>query len=483
MTRPWWIIGRVLKWGGNLLGSLVLLALVLFAATFAINWRHESLAPETQALLQPPSNPYQPEDNLYLAMAGLDAPPGESVIAAGQANVDYYNQRLDAQPPDPLATNLDRLTRKDPRRLDFKGDCKFVRPLESSLWDDIAQHREEVEKLLADNPELYQRYLALFGLRGYYETERPSYVAPLFVAFPSQVRKLFLADVALRMRSGVQRERERALADLQSDVRMWRAVLTGQGTLVSEMVSVAYLQSDYLLLADMIADGHTPLPESEKDGESLVPVFDLKDWDLGATFAAEFRLRSAFFRQTNDLYSRGSPGGETRSAMAGWMNRLWNRISWHFFKINATENLLARQTARRMLAVRDPATFYRARKAPRGWLLEDQSLWTLLLSYNPTGKVLAGISDSVFDEYPLRAWDGAALQRLVRAGYEIRRQRIETASIPSFLQQHPEWSTHPADGRPFLWDAGSGELRVQTVGRQPPGRRFSIRLWQRASGG
>jgi hypothetical protein len=104
--------------------------------------------------------------------------------------------------------------------------------------------------------------------------------------------------------------------------------------------------------------------------------------------------------------------------------------------------------------------------------------WSMVGVYNPIGKLLAGIAAPTGVTYPLRAWDAAALQRLVRAGYEIRRQRIAPADIPAFLKQHPEWSTHPADGRPFLWSADVGELRVQTIGEQPHGRRFSIRVWQ-----
>jgi hypothetical protein len=84
-------------------------------------------------------------------------------------------------------------------------------------------------------------------------------------------------------------------------------------------------------------------------------------------------------------------------------------------------------------------------------------------------------------DYPLRAWDVAALQRLVRAGYEIRRRQTPKADIAGFLSQHPEWATHPGDGRPFVWDPDALELRVQTIGEQPAGRRFSIRVWQPAA--
>jgi len=137
-------------------------------------------------------------------------------------------------------------------------------------------------------------------------------------------------------------------------------------------------------------------------------------------------------------------------------------------------NLFAAQAGRLMSVTPGPGVAAADKK------LADSSLsaWSLVGAYNPIGKLLAGIAAPAGVTYPLRAWDAAALQRLVRAGYEIRRQRIGPADIPAFLNQHPEWSTHPGDGRPFLWLPESRELRVQTIGEQPQGRRFSIRVWQ-----
>lgn len=113
-----------------------------------------------------------------------------------------------------------------------------------------------------------------------------------------------------------------------------------------------------------------------------------------------------------------------------------------------------------------------------GGSTEQPRVWLLPLTYNPLGKLLTAVVTQPYRHYPPRAWDEAALQRLVRAAYEIRLHRVAAADLAAFLQVHPQWSTHPADGRPFLWDTVTGELRVQTLSQYPPGWRFGVRLWQ-----
>jgi hypothetical protein len=345
------IAGRILKWVGLVAGSLVLIALLLFALLFAINWRDESLTPQAQALLAPPPNPLEPEDNIYLAMAGFTAPSGASVITAGQSRIEHYNERLDAVLHDPSAQALDSLTLKDPRALEFQGQANFVQPLNGSLWEEVPAHRAEIEALTARNGELYQRYLALERLSGYFETARPSYLAPaIFV--PTEVRYLFLEDTVLRLRGGSVREQRAALDELIADVGLWRRVLTGQGVLISRMLALAYLQSDYLVLADMVADPHSAVPVGPNDADTAVPLFALKDFDLGGAFAAEFRVQASLLEQTQYLYTIGWTPQPTRSgAPRSWTDRLGSEISGHFFKLNATVNLFAQQ-AERLTALR-----------------------------------------------------------------------------------------------------------------------------------
>jgi hypothetical protein len=472
MPDAWRVARQSLRWLGVALLGLCGVACLLFALAFLVNMRDEELTPETRALLTPPANPYKAEDNIYVALAGLDAPIGATVTAVGEARLEDYNQRVDAYRRQPSPQLLEKLLtheREDPRRLVFSGDSAFMESLNSSVWVAAFEHREDVDRLLADNRELHQRYLALPDLHGYYESARPGYPRPS-LQWPIQVHKLSLAVVALRVRSGIRSEQEQGLTDLERDVRLWHTVLTGEGSLESSMLSAVFLQGDYLLLADMIADADVHWPVGASDGDAVVPVFALSDWNLGKSLAAEFRVMGSSLR--TDVTSE-----DRRNDSAGWLARANERLSDHFLKLDATLNLDARETRRRMLAAADPARLFRMRNE-QSMLPEGQGMWTLWLSYNPVGKVLVAIPQPILADYSLRAWDVAALQRLVRASYEIRSRRIEAAAIPAFLVQHPEWSTHPADGRPFLWDPVKGELRVQTVGHHPPGRRFSVKVWQ-----
>ncbi len=477
-SRLWPLIGRLFKWGTIAAGSLCLVTLGIFTVACLINARDEPLTAQAQALLQTPPNTLRPEDNIYVALEGFAAPPGKSVIAAGQARIEHFNGSIEAVSRDPSGAMLRAVNARDPRGLEFTGDISFVQPVNASVWDAAARHQQEIRRLLADNRELYQRYLELLPLRGYYETARPSPYAPTDFAAPGQLHRLFLAAVSLHVRSQFPGERTRALADLELDVQLWRTVFNGEGGLISKMVAATALQGDYLLLADMIGDPEVALPLGEQDADVLLPVFDPRSWDLGKAFAAEFRVNSSILRQTAAQMSAaaGETSGPAHRGVRAWLTRLDTRIERHFFKLNATENLFARQTARRMAVARDPGRWRSAPRELHDSLWEPRNTWAVRLSYNPVGRILAAISAVAYDNYPLRVWDTAALERLVRVSWQIRRQRVAVAALPAFLEQRPE-CRHPADGRPFLFDAATGTLRVQTVARQPAERRFSIPAW------
>src|SRR3984893_4482288 len=345
-ARLWPTMRFLLKWGGIVLGCLVLVALLLFAVAWTMNLRDEPLTSEAQALLVPPPNRYAPEDNIYLALAGLDAPSGESVTAAGLARIERFKRQIDLALRDPRPETLGGAAQDQGPRLEFRGDVSFCEPLNRSVWNDAPAHKTHIAKLLADNAELYQRYVGLHRRRGFYETAHPGITAPPVSAAP--IHKLFLADAALRLRTGEPRVQRAALADLTDDVRLWRAVLTGRGALISKMIALHYLEGHALVLADMIADPQAVVPAGAADADAVVPLFAPGDWNIGSVFAEEFRFEVATLEQLQRASTTGLPVPERYTGdilLQSW-NRAENIAGAHFFKLHATENLFARNAAR-----------------------------------------------------------------------------------------------------------------------------------------
>src|ERR1019366_2608062 len=90
-------------------------------------------------------------------------------------------------------------------------------------------------------------------LPGYHETARPSYLAPFYLV-PPPVRCLFLFDIANRIQTGSLQQQRAAIEDLSQDLRIWMAMLQGDGTLLSKMVAAASLHRDLMVLADVVTD-------------------------------------------------------------------------------------------------------------------------------------------------------------------------------------------------------------------------------------
>jgi hypothetical protein len=466
------VLRRIAIWG-----SLALLALIL--AALAINAFDERPSPEALELLHPPENRYRPDDNLYVSLAGFDAPASQSVISVGQARIAHYNERVDTMLRDPLV-GLEMLAGSDPQRLKFEGSVDCCRPREASFWGSVHANGPKIEQLIDQNRELYQRYLALFDSPGYYETARPSPAAPIYMV-PTDVRNLFLAGVSSRMQSGNELQIQSALKSLRQDIDLWHRMLIGEGTLISKMLAVAFLQTDSLILADMIADPRVAIPKNM--GEYL-PQFDLSDWNIRKAFAAEFRLHTFIYRQTKAVAdNHWQPPDSTGSSAWRMWNRILSPIGGHFFKINATENLDARvMNELGGFAALAPSTFATDQAQLKKWEQKNADFVSVRTTYNPIGRILVAIAAPAYENYIVRPYDAAALQRLVRLSFEIRRQRIAPSEITGFMKLHPEWATHPADGRSFVWKPSSGEIAIQPVAQQPADRRFSVQIWRGSTG-
>jgi len=461
---------KIARIAATMAAGLLAFVLLLVLVWTLINSFDTSLGEQAKALLTPPPNPYPTSENLYLAMAGLEGAGERPIVEMGQERIAAYNQALNAMRLESeVALELNK--QWEAGKLKFNGNAEWGSSRTSSIWTISKSHRQEITALLTSNQRLYLRYLSLHHLHGYYETVRPSPMAPLVVV-PQPLRTLFLADVANRIQSGTLQQQREALFDLQRDLQMWQTVLKGDGTLISKMLAAAYLHGDLILLADFITD---PSSNVNSLDEALGPLslpFDPKDFRIGNAFAAEFRVSAS-------VYETITAPNEMAGSMASsnWWNRVGNALGAHFFKPNATENMAAAIAAQRIeLGNSDPARFNLNLAAYVEWLDRNEPHLAPAFLYNPIGKILVKLAVPSNDGYYLRAYDVAAYQRLVYLAYQLKHQHIATADVPAFLNAHPNWSTHPVDGKPFRWNPETAELTVNTLGEDTRGRRFSVNL-------
>lgn len=451
---------KILRTAATLTAIVIGLAVALGLAWFASNLFDERLTPAAKALLAPHPDPFPPSENIFVALMGFDAPSGQSMIQAGQAILEAGAEYGGASQVGHLA---------------FQESMKSWLLLASSIWQATKTHHTEVADLTAANQELYRRYLDMHELPGYFDCALPGSYGPDFLV-PSEVQKLFLGNVAVRLQAGTPAQREAALADLGRDIRMWKEVLDGYGGLVSKVMAAKSLHADFLLVGDMVTDPDFH-PTLLGDGmEAVVAPFPLQEWKIGSAYGQEMRDTAPLWEA---IVRPDTPPGGTDAPPVEWWKRADGRLSAQFFKLNATENLEAdRMLHLRALADGNPGTFVERQDAYRKWESHEFAFRTAW--YNPIGRALLTIGTAApYDDYAAQVFDVAAFQRLVFLAYQMRRRDIGLEGVSAFMKMHPEWSTHPVDSRPFNWSPADGTLGVRPIGHEIRSMRFALKLVER----
>src|SRR5688500_18052894 len=273
--------------------ALVVLSVAVTAAFFVVNAGDEELSAEAAQMLAVRQSPYATKDNLHVALAGLDAPQGESPISAGEKWLAEQDRIASLRSKERKAA-YDKAEDERSHRLRMSGnfDC---RPAVLSCWKDVEARAPEHSASLAANAELYRRYLQLHAMPGYFDTARSS-MGTVSMYVPPPLRTLFIEDIALRVqRARTAPERSAALAVLDSDIRTWRTVLTGEGNLVSKFVALFNLHADYALLADISGDSRVGLSTHLGEIEAIVSRMSPNDWKITGALDYEFRMLAAVF--------------------------------------------------------------------------------------------------------------------------------------------------------------------------------------------
>lgn len=462
-AQPAW---RIVRWP-------LAAAALLTAALLATNAADERLSTQARAMLAAPEPRYPDSENLFVFLAGLDAPAQKPPLAAGNANIAAYRRVVTEHQP--LRGVSPEEVGRTPKsaRLNVTTDLSQWNMLTSSVWERSRTHHAEIAVWMSANRVLLDRYYALAACQGY--EEEPLYSSiELVYTVPQSLRALYLAGIAQTVQIGTSTEQLIAIKSLAADVSVWQRMLQGEGALVSKMVATAYLHADLIFLADMIEDRTVPLAQIEDAAAGLLVPWPVDSWKIGKVFRTQYRMWSAELADAREdpehfLDGLGIP--------PDWVQRRSTDFGRPFMKANATRNLQERILKPLIaLADGDPASYSENARAYVAWFDHLPSKTFPAILYNPIGKSLVFLGGPGFLDYPVRTYDAAAFQRLVVLAYQLRAQSVAPADVPRFMAAHPEWSTHLVDRMPFAWDPATEEVRVIPRAKSQPGRRFSIRI-------
>lgn len=433
---------KFLKWTGITLGLIV----VLFVS---INAFDEVLDPGAAAILNAQST-VKPEDNAYFFLVGLGAP-------------------LDR---DPGKFGLECVTRlanvakshKETMVLITRGNTGCTNHEIGLTWQEISdihcrsqqegclsrnQKQSATIMLLANKNKIrLQRFEHLLAMEQFEDTPYANHLtAPL---------PLDLTNDLYSAISTIKLQEENAGEFIQrtaAEAKFYRMVLRGNSGFLSKLVALAKvnraarLVSEAIHIYPMLAREHCaalltisqPLTVAERSLESAI-VAELRQIALTLAFAASVEEASFLDRLLTRFVLKYN----------ATINRFYQNFpGWRDLSKLPTEQYLTLE--KRMLA-----------QLTNPW--RDGYVRML---YNPMGKLLVGINNANYGDYPRRIIDADGRLRLISLQIQIAAQKIPESEISNFLQNADPQFRDPYTGLPMQWDKTRG-LHFRGYGKSTP---------------
>ncbi len=433
------------------------LGALLVAIPFLINLRDERLLPEVSAALGARHDAVPPSENLFFAVLAFDMRNSSDINADGQRLYANYLEGLRRSPNAPLTLANDPAF---PRQ-EFVGDRNELCGVGGGPEDCIERtlaNPQAVQRLLADNASLIDRYQSLQAYRRFEDRLHPSQSSPVIHWTPYLLAKRsFLTSIALDYAQG---RVAAALARLQGDVAFTRRILAEpEELLIDKVVMAASLRLSLTLASDILRHG----PLSDADYAALREVaapLTVPERSLAGVLQREFEPLATMLASLDDPKNISRRMGVMRTRGPG-ENRTWSaaedRISLHFFKLNATLNdiWLARESTRRA-----------SEGSCRDWQAGGMGLAgtgpaLIRYVYNPIGKALAWAAAPAVYSAVGTYCDLEAMQRIVALQVAFHSGHIAVEDAAGFIARTAQEFFDPYTGRPFLWDAAAKGVTFQ----------------------
>lgn len=410
--------------------------LLIIFALFAYSYLHvEKPDAGRETFYASSSKPIPDNQNIAIALAGLNVPPGIDIIKHGRFVVDTYQQ----QKNDDEAKKIIEAVGK----LDFLGadelDCWI--PSTEPYTDEKRVSTERVKTLLAENKELLTRYKSMYSmsmLQGM--NSNGQYVINL--------NKLISAEILLDLANG----------DANSAYIKWRdnhllisRVLKQDGTMIDRAIFLVVDGISLSSLENILFKSPKISITHFEELNSLLKANKLERYNLKAMLRAEFMLFNT------ELFIKNK---DNKAMNVDYIKNRLYRFQLDF--LNRAQ-LPPSTYDESMSEMRDKYEFG-SNIFKYDWLNPQQSvLANLLISGQARGFHLV---KSMHNK--------DALIKLLNLSIHIRQQKISEADIQTFLNKAGNEYYSPFTNKPMLWDAT--KKVIYYIEPSSEGRKVAVRL-------
>ncbi|MCL2296969.1 MAG: hypothetical protein FWC38_09750 [Proteobacteria bacterium] len=472
------MLSRVARFLWKAVKWTFLVAVTLFALAVLINWWDEPLSDDARALLETTPVEVPDNENIFVAMAGFNAPEGKDIFEAGRRHIEEIEKALEQ---DPMGLSLSfehnkELWKREELRWQEATppfDCRINE--ETDYWECIHSQKERLEKTLEANETLIQRYRLLQDLPHFVGSPHSS---PYFL-WHSQAEYTWRALVAQAILDIEAGNAEAGLTFFKKDMMLWRRSLEGSCYLVDTMIAVARMARNARGLSLLLSSPSTKLKGQEAEWRELLTPLSHEQYSLRSAIEQENRFVYRAFQGMKRWmpYREGAEPiknyicQNTTSDTGFCYEWLWwwleQNAKAFFHPPVATFNYsvpfyqawlnLTDLSWKDYIEQRDQVL------TPLAELTEPRIGWI----YNPVGKAQTRLLLSLWNDYVGRLHDLDTYLRLVRLQLELRLAKMSSEDVPSFIEKLDEAYCAPCSD--FSWDVKTRMLSFQPYVKKEKG--------------
>ncbi|MDR0771106.1 MAG: hypothetical protein LBE75_07890 [Burkholderiales bacterium] len=455
------VLWKIIKW-------TVLVTVALFALAVLINLRDEPLSDEARALLETKPVNVPDNENIFVAMAGFNAPEGEDIFEFGRKRIEEIEKEL-AKDPSGFRMILRGEKEKNEGELRWKKteppfDCLSGK--ETDLLECAHLQKERLEKTLAANETLVRRYRLSRELPHYTAPQNPHAWFFLGSFSGSLTQGALKAQALLDIESG---NAEEGWAFFKKDMVFWRQILKGKNYLIDTMAATGRMTSEVYRLSLLLSSPTVDVEKYAMEWRELLMPLSPEQAHMRPALEGEIRSiysLSQAYKKWTSFQEAAELKQEYRYC---WLWEFGKCSSWRWWLEQNGQNLFFQPNATFNYAVPFHKTWLKLTNLSRKDYMEQRDDSFASLSelsepgirwvYNPYGKWMASRNSLIDYGFVETLHDLDAYLRLVRLQLELRLAKIPSEEIPAFIEQLDEAYCSPCSD--FSWDAETRMLSFQ----------------------